>query len=40
MGDNKEDTLRISLYFYNTFEEIDYLIEVLKNKKEIYEFAK
>ena len=40
MGDNKYDTVRISLYFYNTYEEIDYLISVLKNKKEIYEFAK
>lgn len=40
MGDNKEDTVRISLYFYNTFEEIDYLIEVLKDKKSIIEFAK
>ena len=39
-GDNKNDTVRISLYFYNTYEEIDYLIEVLKNKDEIYEFAK
>ena len=39
MGDNKEDTVRISLYFYNTFEEIDYFIEVLNNKKSIYEFA-
>ncbi len=40
MGDNKEDTVRISLYFYNTFYEIDYLINVLKNKKEIEEFSK
>lgn len=40
MGDNKEDTVRISLYFYNTYEEIDYLISVLKNKKEIEEFCK
>ena len=40
MGDNKEDTVRISLYFYNTYEEIDYLIDVLKKKKEIYDFAK
>ena len=39
MGDNKEDTVRISLYFYNTYEEIDYLIKVLKNKKDIFEFA-
>ena len=39
MGDNKEDTVRISLYFYNTYEEIDYLIKVLKNKKDILEFA-
>ena len=33
-----EDTLRISLYFYNTYEEIDYLISVLKDKKSILEF--
>ncbi|MBR4178426.1 MAG: cysteine desulfurase [Bacilli bacterium] len=39
MGDNKEDTVRISLYFYNTYEEIDYLISVLKNKNDIYQFA-
>ncbi|MGM9877438.1 MAG: aminotransferase class V-fold PLP-dependent enzyme [Bacilli bacterium] len=39
MGDNKEDTVRISLYFYNTYEEIDYLISVLKNKEEIIEFS-
>ena len=39
MGDNKEDTVRISLFFYNTYEEIDYLIKVLKNKNEIIEFA-
>ena len=40
MGDNKKDTVRISLYFYNTYEEIDYLISVLKNKKSLYDFAK
>ena len=40
MGDNKEDTVRISLYFYNTYEEIDILIEALKDKKSIYEFVK
>ena len=39
MGDNKEDTVRISLYFYNTYEEIDYLIEILKDKKSIYEYC-
>ncbi len=39
IGDNKEDTVRISLYFYNTYEEIDYLIKALKDKKSIYEFA-
>lgn len=33
-----EDTVRISLYFYNTYEEIDYLISALKDKKAIYEF--
>ena len=36
----KEDTVRISLYFYNTYDEIDYLIEVLKDKKSIEEFCK
>lgn len=39
MGDNKEDTVRISLYFYNTYEEIDYLILVLKKREEIFKFA-
>ena len=39
MGDNKEDTVRISLYFYNTYEEIDYLIECLKDRESILEFA-
>lgn len=36
----KDDTLRISLYFYNTYEEIDYLIKVLKDKKSIYDYIK
>ena len=40
MGDNKEDTVRISLYFYNTYEEIDILIKALKDKKSIDEFVK
>lgn len=40
MGDNKEDTVRISLYFYNSYEEIDELIKVLKNKNDILEFIK
>ena len=40
MGDNKDDTVRISLYFYNTYEEIDYLIEVLKDRKGIEKFVK
>ena len=39
MGDNKEDTVRISLYFYNEIYEIDYLVKVLKDKKSIEEFA-
>lgn len=34
------DTVRISLYFYNTYEEIDALIDALKNKNEIYNFLK
>lgn len=39
MGDNKDDTVRISLYFYNTYEEIDYLVEVLKDRKSLYEYC-
>ncbi len=34
-----EDTVRISLYFYNSYEEIDYLIEVLENEKSLYSFV-
>ena len=33
---NIRNTVRISLYFYNTYEEIDKLIEVLKNSKDIF----
>lgn len=33
-----EDTVRISLYFYNSYEEIDYLIEALKEEKSLYSF--
>ena len=40
MTNNKEDTVRISLYFYNTFEEIDILINALKNKEDIEKFSK
>ena len=40
MGDNKEDTVRISLYFYNDYEEIDILINALKDYKEIKKFSK
>lgn len=32
------DTIRISLCFYNTKEEIDYLIKVLSDKKRLYDF--
>ena len=39
MGDNKEDTVRISFYFYNTYEEIDTLIDALKDKESIYDFV-
>ncbi len=35
-----EDTVRISLYFYNSYEEIDLLIDALKDKKNLYSFAK
>lgn len=38
MGDNKDDTVRISFYFYNTYEEIDYLIDALKDIKSIEKF--
>lgn len=38
MGDNKDDTVRISLYFYNTYEEINYLIDVLKDRTSLEEF--
>lgn len=34
------DTVRISLYFYNTYEEIDILIKALKKYDEIVSFAK
>ena len=34
----ENDTVRISLYFYNTYEEIDYLIDALKDKKSIFDF--
>ncbi len=34
------DTVRISLYFYNTYEEIDILIDALKNYDEIMKFVK
>ncbi len=37
---NFTDTVRISLYFYNTYEEIDLLIEALGKYDEILEFAK
>ncbi len=33
------DTVRISLYFYNTYEEIDYLIKVLKDEEGLYNFS-
>ncbi|MBQ8234250.1 MAG: aminotransferase class V-fold PLP-dependent enzyme, partial [Bacilli bacterium] len=29
---NVKNTVRISLHFYNTFEEVDYLVKVLNNK--------
>ncbi len=34
------DTVRISLYFYNTYEEIDVLIQALSKLEEIEKFAK
>ena len=33
---NIKNTVRISFYFYNTYEEIDKLVEVLKNSKNIF----
>ena len=39
MGDNTEDTVRISLYFYNSYEEIDKLVGALMDYKAIMEFV-
>lgn len=39
LGNSVDDTVRISLYFYNTYEEIDYLIDVLSDKRGIYDYA-
>ena len=36
---NIKNTCRISLYFYNTKEEIDKLIEVLKDSKDLYKIV-
>jgi len=33
---NIRNTVRVSLYFYNNYEDIDKLIEVLKNSKDIF----
>ena len=33
---NIKNTVRISFYFYNTLEDVDKLIEVLKNSKDIF----
>lgn len=33
---NIKNTVRVSMYFYNTYEEIDKLVEVLKNNNDIY----
>lgn len=38
-GTGIADTVRISLYFYNTYEEIDYLIKVLKDETSLYNFV-
>lgn len=35
-----ENTVRISLYFYNSYEEIDTLINALKDKNSLYNFSK
>ena len=37
---NFKDTVRISLYFYNTYEEIDELINALKDYKGILNYVK
>lgn len=39
MINNNDDTVRISLYFYNNYEEVDYFISVLKEKDKIIEFV-
>lgn len=38
LKDDFSNTLRISLAFYNTYEEIDYLLDQLRNKKNLYNF--
>lgn len=37
---NFNDTVRLSLYFYNSYEEIDKLIDALKDEKSMYNFVK
>lgn len=39
MINNNDDTVRISLYFYNTYDEVDYFISVLKEKDKIIKFV-
>ena len=36
---NIKNTVRISFYFYNTYEEIDKLVEVLKNSNNIFDIV-
>ena len=36
---NIKNTCRVSLYFYNTKEEIDKLIEALKNSEDLYKIV-
>jgi len=33
---NIKNTVRVSMYFYNSFEDIDKLVEVLRNSKDIF----
>lgn len=36
---NIKNTVRVSMYFYNSFEDVDQLVEALKNSKEIFQIV-
>ena len=34
-----KNTVRVSMYFYNTFQDVDRLLEVLKNSSDIFKIV-